>query len=80
VVWVVVVIAAMVFLCWFGNYTAAMYRRIYGHLPAVVEPTKKFYGDEPKHEYTMRDYGACVTVASFCSSAVISPYMAAKLR
>jgi hypothetical protein len=79
VVWVVVVIAALVFLCWFGNYTAGKYRRIFGQLPAVHEAPKRFYGDEPKREYQRQEYDYCSSATVPMMTCVTAPFFGAKI-
>lgn len=80
-VWVVVVISALVFLLWFGNYTAAKYRHLFGSLPPVHEPKKYDYGQELKVPRTMVDYDYCSSAVSTISvtTCVSSPYMGFKI-
>jgi hypothetical protein len=76
-VWVAVSFAAVVFLCWFGNYTAEKFRRLYGTLPAVKEPSFSYGSPEP--EYEMADnvmMSSCVSLMT----AVASPYYLAPRR
>lgn len=66
-VWVIEVILAVVFLCWFGNAMASRYRGIYGSLPAVNEPEPKY----PVQTVSPGEYyeSACtVAMTAVCSS------------
>ena len=74
--WIAAFIAAFLFLGWFGNHTAAKYRRLYGRLPEVLPdpPKRKVY--DRREKFVSYD-DACTAVGSYspmmmetCSSVV----------
>lgn len=63
-VWVAFAFAGVVFLCWFGNHTAAKYRKLFGTLPEVRPDPKISYGSMDDEYYEPADEMACSSAVS----------------
>ena len=68
-----VAVMAVLFLAWFGNHTAGMYARLFGHIPnppqIPKEPVERIVYRDREREYS----GDCTVMTScysVCSSSV----------
>lgn len=69
--WALFAFVCVLWLLWFGNYTAGKYAKLYGFVP--MPPQLESEPEPAEVRHVIRDWGDTCTTISNYSSCVVSP-------